>query len=414
MRPDRQAYRARKPAYSHLTRSVGSAIFHKLKYNEPQGKRNRKAGPPLDSYAEVSDHPPIQRTRAALNHSLVPAPETTLKTLAELATAGLVAAQDVAALEPVAARYATALTPAVTRLAHDPRIARQFVPDVRELVVAPEERADPVGDATHSPVKGIVHRYPDRALLMPTLACAVYCRFCFRRETVGGPGSLNAGELAAALDYIRATPAIWEVILTGGDPLVLSPRKIEDIIAALDAISHVKAIRIHTRVPVAAPERIDGALIAALRSTHKAVYVAVHTNTAAELTPEAVAACARLADAGIPLLSQTVLLAGVNDTSEDLEALFRALVAARIKPYYLHQLDYAPGTGHFRVPLARGLELVRGLRGRVSGIALPTYILDIPDGAGKVPAASASPEGDGTYIIRDPRGTAHSYPPAPL
>lgn len=349
-----------------------------------------------------------------MNLALGPAPDATLKTLAELAAAGLVGAQEMAVLAPVAERYATAVTPAMARLAVDPRIARQFVPDARELTVAPEERADPIGDGAHAPVKGIVHRYPDRVLLMPTLACAVYCRFCFRRESVGGPGGLNAAELAAALDYIRARPAIWEVILTGGDPLVLAPRKIEEIVAALGAIAHVKVIRVHTRVPVAAPERIDGALIAALRATEKAVYVGVHCNTAAELTPEAVAACARLADAGIPLLSQSVLLAGVNDTVEDLEAVFRALVAARVKPYYLHQLDYAPGTSHFRVELARGLELVRALRGRLSGIAHPTYILDIPDGAGKVPAASASPEGDGTYIVRDPTGAAHSYPPAPL
>ncbi len=347
-----------------------------------------------------------------MNHSLRPAPETTLKTIAELVTAGLVAADNAVALAPVAARYATAVTPAMARLATDPRIARQFIPDARELDLAPEERPDPIGDAAHAPVKGIVHRYPDRVLLMPTLACAVYCRFCFRRETVGGPGGLTAGERATALDYIRATPAIWEVILTGGDPLVLAPRKIEEIIAALDAIPHVQVIRIHTRVPVAAPERIDGALIGALRATGKAVYVAVHCNSAAELTPDAVAACVRLADAGIPLLSQSVLLAGINDTVDDLDALFRALVAARVKPYYLHQLDYAPGTSHFRVPLAEGLDLVRALRGRLSGLAQPTYILDIPDGAGKVPAASASPEGDGTYMIRDPAGTAHSYPPA--
>ncbi len=349
-----------------------------------------------------------------MNHTPTPTSETTLKTITALTASGLVTPEDAAGLAPVAARYATAVTPAMAKLASDPRIARQFVPDVRELVTLPEERADPIGDAAHSPVKGIVHRYPDRVLLMPTLACAVYCRFCFRRETVGGAGGLTAGELTAALDYIRTTPAIWEVILTGGDPLVLAPRKIEEIIASLDATPHVRTIRIHSRVPVAAPERIDGALIGALRATGKAVYVGVHCNTAAELTPEAVAACARLVDAGIPLLAQTVLLKGVNDTVEDLDALFRALVAARIKPYYLHQLDYAPGTSHFRVPLAQGQALVGALRGRLSGIAHPTYILDIPGGAGKVPAASASPEGDGTYIVRDPQGTAHSYPPSPL
>ncbi len=343
----------------------------------------------------------------------------TLKTPAELAAAGMVTASDVPDLEAVSARYATAIPPALARLIAeygDP-IARQFVPSIQELNASPEERADPVGDHTHSPLKGIVHRYPDRVLLMPTLACAVYCRFCFRRETVGD-GTLSTDEMTAALDYIRATPSIWEVLLTGGDPLVLSPRRIGEIVAALDDIPHVKVIRIHSRVPVAAPERINDELVAALKLTRKAVYVGAHCNHAAELTAGAVAACARLADAGIPLLAQTVLLKGVNDTSEDLENLFRALVAARIKPYYLHQLDYAPGTSHFRVPLERGQALIQGLRGKVSGLALPTYILDIPGGAGKVPVDSSyfSPEGDGTYIVREPitrdsAGGQHSYPP---
>ncbi len=369
---------------------------------------------PLDSPRNLPDH-------AAMNVAISEAALKTLKTSADLVDGGFVAADQVTDLDAVFARYATAIPPALARLiAHpgDP-IARQFVPDLRELDVSPEERTDPVGDHVHSPIKGIVHRYPDRVLLMPTLTCAVYCRFCFRRETVGSDGGLSADEIAAALGYIAATPAIWEVILTGGDPLVLSARRIGEIIAALDRIPHVKVIRLHSRVPVAAPERIDAGLIAALKQTRKAVYVGIHCNHAAELTIEAVAACARLANAGIPLLAQSVLLKGVNDTAEDLENLFRALVAARVKPYYLHQLDYAPGTGHFRVPLEQGLALVQALRGRVSGLALPTYILDIPGGAGKVPADSGhlSPEGDGTYIVREPvtRDSAngrHTYPPS--
>ena len=349
-----------------------------------------------------------------MNHTSPAAPAKTLTTLAELAAVDLITDAGIARLTPVAARYATALPADIVALATaHPHISLQFVPDARELDGTPEERSDPIGDAAHSPVKGIVHRYPDRVLLMPTSTCAVYCRFCFRRETVGTSGALSPADLDAALDYIRATPAIWEVILTGGDPLVLSARRLGEIIGALDTIPHVKVIRLHSRVPVAAPSRIDGALIAALQRTHKAVYVAVHCNHADELTPAAAAACARLIDAGIPMLSQSVLLAGVNDSTETLESLFRALVAARIKPYYLHQLDYAHGTSHFRVPLARGRALVSALRGRLSGLALPTYILDIPGGAGKVPADSAapSPEGDGTYIIRDPVGGLHAYPP---
>ncbi len=344
----------------------------------------------------------------------------TLRTPADLAAAGLIAPSAIPGLTTVGTRYAVAIPPALVQAmtsAGDEaaNIARQFVPDTRELDVRPEERVDPIGDIAHSPVKGIVHRYPDRVLLMPTLTCAVYCRFCFRREVVGAEAALTTAERDAALAYIRATPTIWEVILTGGDPLVLSDRRIGELISALDSIPHVKVIRIHSRVPVADPARIDDGLIAALKRTGKAMFVAVHCNHAGELTSQATAACGRLSDAGIPLLAQSVLLAGVNDTVEDLENLFRTLVAARIKPYYLHQLDYAPGTSHFRVPLERGQALVQSLRGRLSGLALPTYILDIPGGAGKVPVAAGylSPEEDGTYLIRDPAGSHHSYPPSP-
>jgi lysine 2,3-aminomutase len=341
-----------------------------------------------------------------------PAPKT-LKTPAELAAAGLISAAGAADVEQVAARFSVAVTPAIHDLiaAAGAPIARQFIPDARELETASEELSDPIGDHAHSPVKGIVHRYPDRVLLMPTLTCAVYCRFCFRRETVGSAGTLTPPEMDAALEYIRGKPAVWEVILTGGDPLVLSPRRIGEIIAALDAIPHVKVIRLHTRVPIAAPARIDTALIAALKRTSKAVYIGVHCNHAAEMTEHVVAACATLADSGFVLMAQTVLLKGVNDTVDALDDLFRALVAARVKPYYLHQLDYAPGTSHFRVPLEQGQALMHTLRGRLSGLAHPTYILDIPGGAGKIPALHLSPEGDGGYIVHDPRGGEHPYPP---
>lgn len=340
-------------------------------------------------------------------------PAKTLTTPADLAHAGLISAADALPVAAVAARYAVAVPQALARLsATEPAIARQFIPDGRELDATPAEMADPIGDHSHAPVKGIVHRYPDRVLLMPTLACAVYCRFCFRRETVGG-SALTETELNAAIDYIRRTPAVWETILTGGDPLVLSARRIAAISEALHDIAHVKVMRVHTRIPIATPERIDDALIAALKRSGKTIYVAIHCNHASELTADATAACARLADAGIPLLAQTVLLKGVNDSVEALEKLFRALTAARVKPYYLHQLDYAPGTSHFRVPLEQGQALAAALRGRISGIALPTYILDIPGGAGKVPAGAAylSPEGDGGYMVRDPAGGRHSYPP---
>ena len=342
----------------------------------------------------------------------------TLRTLDDLSTAGLLPEDRLPALEAVAARYAVAITPAMTGLidAADPAdpIARQFLPDEAELEVLPIESADPVGDESHSPVAGIVHRYPDRALLKLTHTCAVYCRFCFRREVVGpdGAGTLTPAQLDAALAYIAATPAIWEVILTGGDPLVLSPRRLREVMARLEAIDHVKVIRFHSRVPVVAPETITDALVAALKSPTKAVYVALHANHPRELTVAARAACARIIDAGLPMLSQTVLLRGVNDDAETLANLMRAFVETRIKPYYLHQGDLASGTAHFRVPIAEGQALMRALRGRVSGLCQPTYILDIPDGHGKVPIGPGyltDAEGE-VRRVEDPDGVGHDYP----
>ncbi len=339
----------------------------------------------------------------------------TLRSVKELQTAGLAAADDAGTLHAVAARYAVAVTPQMLRLidrtdANDP-VARQLLPDARELDSRPEERADPLDEARLSPVPGIVHRYPDRALLKLTHVCPVYCRFCFRREVVGpgGPQALSGKALDAALAYIAATPAIWEVILTGGDPFMLSPRRVAEVTRRLSAIAHVKVLRWHTRVPVADPARVSADLIGALKEGGKAVYVAIHANHPRELDETARAACARLADAGIPLLSQTVLLKGVNDDAATLAELMRAFVAARVKPYYLHHLDAAPGTGHFRVSLADGQRLMRALRGRLSGLAQPTYVLDIPGGHGKVPVGPQYLSGDGA-LVTDPGGAQHDYP----
>jgi lysine 2,3-aminomutase len=312
-----------------------------------------------------------------------------LRDAAALAAEGLIDSAMRADIERVAERYAIAITPdvldAIDRADPADPVARQYVPDPRELTTTPEERADPIGDDSHAPVKGVVHRYPDRALLKPTHACAVYCRFCFRREMVGpGGAALDAAELDAALAYIAATPSIREVILTGGDPLILSPRRLRDLIERLSAIAHVDWLRVHTRIPVADAARVTPELIGALKSG-KTIWVAVHVNHARELTPAALAACAKLVDAGIPLVSQTVLLKGVNDDAGTLDALFRALVKNRIKPYYLHHGDLAPGTAHFRTTLDEGRTLMRVLRGRLSGLAQPTYVLDIPGGAGKIP-----------------------------
>lgn len=341
-----------------------------------------------------------------------------LRSPADLAAAGLVPEARVPELERVAERYAVAVTPAVAALIDpaDPAdpIGRQFVPDPAELTLLPEERADPIGDLAHSPVDGIVHRYPDRVLLKAVHVCPVYCRFCFRREMVGpqGLGTLSGEALARALGYIAAHGEIWEVILTGGDPLVLSPRRLSELMGALAAIPHVKVIRLHTRVPAVQPERVDAALVAALRGSGKAVYVALHANHPRELTEAARAACARLVEAGIAMLSQSVLLRGVNDDPDTLAALMRAFVEARVKPYYLHHPDLAPGTGHFRLSLEEGQALVRALRGRVSGLCQPAYVLDIPGGHGKAPVGPCALSlHEGGAEIQDFRGRWHAYPP---
>jgi lysine 2,3-aminomutase len=323
-------------------------------------------------------------------------------------------------LARVAERYAVSITPAMERLIdpNDPAdpIARQFRPNVAELVTTPEESADPIGDEAHSPVKGIVHRYPDRCLLKVVHVCPVYCRFCFRREMVG-PGSaqaLTSGELQSALDYIAGDDSIWEVILTGGDPFVLSPRRIANITSALAHTGHVKVVRWHTRVPVVDPDRVSARFAAALRHPNLATFVVLHANHARELTGSAREACRRIIDAGVPMLSQSVLLRGVNDDVAALESLLRALVETRIKPYYLHHADLAPGTGHFRTSIDEGQDLMRALRGRVSGLCQPAYVLDIPGGHGKVPIGPnylARSEDCAVSIVQDIRGNTHRYPP---
>jgi lysine 2,3-aminomutase len=346
---------------------------------------------------------------------------TTLRMPRQLCDHGLAPPEQRAALDAVAARYVVALPQTLADLIdrndpHDP-IARQFVPTAAELDHQPQELLDPIGDDAHSPVEGVVHRYPDRALLKLTHVCAVYCRFCFRREMVG-PGkakALSAAALTRALDYIRSKPEIWEVILTGGDPLVLSPRRLRDVVKRLAGIEHVKVLRIHTRVPVADPVRVTAELVRAIKIKGKPTYVALHINHARELTAAARAACARLADAGIPLLGQSVLLAGVNDTAEALGDLMRALVECRIKPYYLHHADLAPGTLHLRTGIATGQGLIRTLRGRLSGLCQPTYVLDIPGGHGKSPIGPnylERAEGGEKFLIEDFNGRQHAYPPA--
>ena len=340
----------------------------------------------------------------------------TLKSVGDLVDAGLVESTQAEALQRVAARYAVAVTPAMDALidaddAADP-IARQFVPDVRELETRPHESADPIGDKAHMPVEGVVHRYPDRVLLKVVHVCPVYCRFCFRREMVGPdrePG-LSPQGFERALEYIGAHGEISEVILTGGDPFVLTARRAAELTERLAAIEHVKVLRWHTRVPVVDPERVSDEFVRALTTTQATVYVALHSNHARELTPAATAAIARIVDAGIPMLSQTVLLKGVNDTVEVLSELMRAFVENRVKPYYLHHADLAPGTAHFRTTIAEGQALMRELRRRVSGIALPAYVLDIPGGHAKANLELCDIErSDAGLRVRDDEGQWHDY-----
>jgi lysine 2,3-aminomutase len=339
-----------------------------------------------------------------------------LTTPDDLVEAGLAKRERLPELEAVAKRYAIGLTPALADLIEpsDPAdpIARQFAPDPRELIRDPAERDDPIGDDPRSPVKGLVHRYPDRVLIKLVAVCAVYCRFCFRRERVGpGSGTLSAADFAAALEYLKAHSEIWEVILTGGDPLTLSPRRIAETTNALGSINHVKVLRWHTRLPVAAPERVTKAMARALMIEGKTTVVAVHANHPRELTEGARAACRRLAAAGTMLVSQSVLLKGVNDNPETLIDLMRAFVEAGVKPYYLHHGDLAPGTAHWRVPIAKGQDLMRALRARLSGLATPTYMLDIPGGWGKAPIGPQwirCGEG-GEHVVTDPRGVQHAY-----
>jgi lysine 2,3-aminomutase len=362
---------------------------------------------------------------------------STLRQPSELVAHGFAPAADLPDLEKVAARYAVAVTPEVAALidpgdADDP-IARQYIPSAKELIAQPGERADPIGDHAYSPVEGIVHRYPDRVLFKLVHVCAVYCRFCFRREMVG-PGretALSQQTYHSALDYIRSHREIWEVILTGGDPLMLSPRRLADIMADLAAIDHVRIVRLHTRIPVADPARVSDEMVAALKVAGVTTWVALHANHPRELTDNARAACARLIDAGIPMVSQSVLLRGVNDDAATLEALMRGFVECRIKPYYLHHGDLAPGTAHLRTTLEQGQELMRALRGRVSGLCQPDYVLDIPGGHGKAPVGpnylsdanssseanslsqEAEPHPESRYRIVDYCGDVHLYPPKP-
>lgn len=339
----------------------------------------------------------------------------TLRSIEELESRNLVSKNQHSGIAKVLEKFSLAITPHVLDVMSgsdsEGAVAAQFVPSTLELEEHPNESSDPIGDSTHTPVAGIIHRYSDRVLLNAIQTCAVYCRFCFRRENVGpGNGGLTPEQLDKAIKYISDDDQIWEVILSGGDPLTLSPRRLSAVIEKISAIPHVGVVRLHTRVPCVAPDKITSDVLAALKK-HPAVYVVLHVNHADEITLEVSKKLAMLADSGIPLLSQSVLLKDINDNAETLTKLFRKLLVNRVKPYYLHHGDLAKGTGHFRTSIKRGQELMRELRGPLSGLCQPQYVLDLPGGYGKVPIGHQYLErlSSGAYELDDVFGGKQSY-----
>lgn len=291
-------------------------------------------------------------------------------------------------------------------------VRQQVIPRNGELVIEPGELVDPLGEDSHRPVNAIFHRYPDRCLLLALDRCAIYCRHCNRRRLVGQEeSSISKQDLADAVDYIRRTPAIRDVLISGGDPLTLATDKLEEIIAAVRAIPHVEIIRIGTRVPVVLPMRIDDDLCAMLRRYHP-LYVNTHFNHPKELTPASRQACERLADAGIPIGNQTVLLRGVNSSAPVLRKLFTELLRCRVRPYYLFQGDVAEGTGHLRTRVETAVKLMEQLRGHISGLAIPHLVIDTPGGMGKVPIGPdwVLSRGPDEWMLRNYEGHTVSYP----
>ena len=329
----------------------------------------------------------------------------------------LVQHKDRATIDQVAARFAVGVNDAVVAAmdSTDPTIdpvARQYIPSAEELARAQYERDDPIGDDIYSPVRGIVHRYPDRVLFKVTSVCPVYCRYCFRKMQVGPTGdALKKSEFQAAFDYIAAQESVREVILTGGDPLMLSPARLHTVFAGLEAIDHVRSIRVNTRAVAADPARVSAALLDVLKGSRKNLALVMHINHAQEITNDVARAISELRSAGVMMLSQSVLLRGVNDSVAALQDLFYGLFERGVKPYMLYHLDPAPGTDHFRVPLQDGQALMRALRGHMSGLCLPEYMLDIPGGYGKVPLTPSyvREASQGGYEVTDYQGGTHHY-----
>ena len=331
-------------------------------------------------------------------------------------TAGQLAARfdvDPESLAPVIARFPMRINPyflSLIRRPGDP-LWRQAVPDLAELADG-AGAPDPLHEETQSPVPGLIHRYPDRVVLLAAEQCAMVCRFCMRKRRLGTAASDD--RIAAGVDYVRRTRAVGEVVLSGGDPLMLDDDRLAALVAALRAIDHVRLIRIHSRMPCTLPQRVTDDLVYLLKRVQP-LYLNIHVNHPDELTDRCRDAFARLADAGIPLGSQTVLLAGVNDDAAVMHRLMETLLALRVRPYYLHQLDRVYGTAHFRVPLDTGLSIMRHLRGRLSGMGVPHYMLDLPGGGGKVPLTPdyVAEREQRRWIFRNYQGRRFAYPLEP-
>jgi len=313
-------------------------------------------------------------------------------------------------------KLATAITPYFFNLVeldnpHGP-IRRQVIPRIEEMHTAPWEMSDPCGEDSHSPVPGLVHRYPDRVLLLVTDRCASYCRYCTRSRLVSGAGDHDFHpNLEGALDYLHRHPEVRDVLISGGDPLLLSDEKLDWLLGRLRTIEHVEFLRIGSRIPVFLPQRITPALCAVLRRHHP-LWMSIHTNHPRECTLEMRDACGRLADAGIPLGNQTVLLRDVNDTPEVMKALLQKLLMMRVRPYYIYQCDLIAGSAHLRSSIARGLQVMESLRGHTTGYAVPQYVIDAPGGGGKVPV---NPEyviyrDQERVVIRNYEGKVFEYP----
>jgi lysine 2,3-aminomutase len=318
---------------------------------------------------------------------------------------------------PVATVYPVRISHAYASLIREPGdpVWRQCMPDARELA-DDDQLDDPLAEESLSPVPGLIHRYPDRVVLLVSNRCPVYCRFCMRKRHVGGTGRPVPGKelLERACAYIAAVPAIRDVVLSGGDPLMLDDDSLHQILMRLRAIPHVATIRIGTRIPVTLPERVTPELCALLRRFHP-LYVNTHFNHPVEITAASARACGLLADAGIPLGNQTVLLRGVNDDTGVMRELMTGLLAIRVRPYYLHQMDLVKGTAHFRTPLATGLEIMRALRGYIPGLAVPQFVVDLPGGKGKVPLLPDGVEREGdTIFFRTYQGERIAYRDVPV